>query len=80
MRSVLKLNSAIFLATGVAAAYLVAGSLDLRLEWIYALYGVSVGTCIWMALKILTDPWSTEKTFDDYFYQDRPDIRRVGEK
>jgi len=78
MRCFLKLNSVIILATSVAATYLIAISLNVRLEWVYALYGLSVGACIWMTLSILTDPWSTAKTFDDYFYQDRPDIRRVG--
>jgi len=28
----------------------------------------------------LTDPYSTDKTFDDYFYQDREDLRRNGKE
>ena len=58
--------------------YLIGVWLKVRLEWLYALYGVSAGACIWMTFRILRDPWSTDKTFDDYFYEDRPDIRRVG--
>ena len=80
MESVLKLNSVIIMATSAAVAYLIAISLNVRLDWIYALYGLSAGACIWMALRILKDPYSTDKTFDDYFYQDRPDIRRVGKE
>ena len=80
MESVLKLNSVIILASSAAVAYLIAISLSVRLDWIYALYGLAVVACIWMALRILRDPWSTDKTFDDYFYQDRPDIRRVGKE
>ena len=80
MQSVLKLKSVIVLASSVAVAYLIAISLNARLEWIYALYGSAVGACIWMALRILRDPYSTDKTFDDYFYQDRPDIRRAGKE
>jgi len=65
-------------ATGVAVAYLIGVLLNVRLEWIYALYGLAVVACIWMAVRILKDPYSTDNTFEDSLYQDRPDIRRVG--
>jgi len=78
MQGISKLNSVIILATSVAVIYLIGIMLQLRLEWLYALYGLAVGVCIWMALRILRDPWSTDQTFDDYFYQDRLDIRGVG--
>ena len=80
MRCISRLKWGIILATGVAVMYLIGILLQVRLEWIYALYSLSMGACIWMALRILRDPWSTDKTFDDYFYQDRPDIRRVGKE
>jgi len=80
MRCISRLKWEIILATGVAVMYLIGILLQVRLEWIYALYGLSMGACIWMAFRILTDHWSTDKTFDDYFYQDRPDIRRVGKE
>lgn len=31
----------------------------------------------WMAIKILKDAWSTQKTFDEFFYEDRGDLRRT---
>lgn len=75
-----KLKWVIIAATGVMVAFLIGILLNLPLEWISALYGLSVGATIWMTLKILKDPYSTDKSFDDYFYQDRPDIRRVGKE
>lgn len=78
MHGLSRLKWVIIVVTGVAVTYLIGVSLNLRLEWIYALYGLAVGACIWMTIRILRDPWSTHKTFDDYFYEDRPDIRCGG--
>lgn len=80
MQSGSRLISAIIVATGAAMAYLIGILLDVRFEWVYALFGLAVGACIWMTIRILRDSWSTDMTFDDYFYQDRPDIRRVAEE
>ena len=35
---------------------------------------------VWMVIRILKDPYTTDKTFDEYLYQDRPDIRRNGKE
>jgi hypothetical protein len=34
----------------------------------------------WMVIRILKYPNSTDKTFDEYFYEDRPDLRRNGKE
>jgi len=78
MPGVPRLKSAILGATSAAGVYLFSVLLHVSLEWICALYALTLGACVWMTVRILKDPWSTDKTFDDYFYQDRPDIRRVG--
>ena len=78
MQCVSKLRWVIFAATTVVVTYLIGILLNMPLQWVYGLYGLSVSALIWMTLRILKDPYSTEKSFDDYFYQDRPDIRRVG--
>ena len=80
MRSTLNLQSVIAVATGVGLIYLGGTYLALPLEWVFALYGLATGTTIWMVIRILKDLYSTEKTFDDYFYQDRPDLRRSGKE
>lgn len=78
MQSRLNLKSVIAVATGVAVLYLVGVVLELQTGWIGALYCLAVGAAVWMAIRILKDPFYTNRTFDDYFYLDRPDIRRVG--
>lgn len=80
MQCISSLKWVIIAASGVVVAYLLGILLKVPGEWIFALYGLTVGACIWMTFRILKDPWSTHKTFDDYFYQDRPDIRRVGKE
>lgn len=80
MRAISKLKWVIIAATGVVVMYLVSILLNAPFQWIYALYGLSFATTLWMTLRILKDPYTTDKTFDDYFYQDRADIRRIGKE
>jgi hypothetical protein len=80
MQSRSNLKSVIIAATSVVMLYVVGILLQSPLQWVYALYGLAVCATIWMTLRILKDPYSTDKSFDDYFYQDRPDIRRVGKE
>jgi hypothetical protein len=80
MQAGLNLKSVIAVTTGLAASYLTANWIGLRPELILTLYGDCVLAMIWMVIQILKDPYSTDRTFDDYFYQDRPDIRRTGKE
>ena len=45
---------------------------------ITAVFTLSPFLIIWMVFRVLRDPVSTSRTFDDYFYQDA-DIARVKE-
>jgi len=72
------LGTVIATAAGLTAFYLFSILFDLRLELILGLYLSSTVATLWMAVRILKDPYSTDKTFDEYFYQDRDDIRRSG--
>jgi hypothetical protein len=76
----LQLQSVIAVATGAVLVYLGGIFVELPLEWVFAFYGLATGTTVWMVVRILKDPSTTEKTFDDYFYQDRPDLRRSGKE
>ena len=52
-------------------------------EWILGLVLSSMVATVWMVIRIiriLKDPYSTDQTFDEYFYQDRSDIRRNGKE
>jgi len=77
-RRYLKLGSVVAAATTCAFIYIVSIILDLQWVIILGLFILSVVATIWMVLRILKDPYTTTKTFDDYFYQDRDDIRRSG--
>jgi hypothetical protein len=74
----LSLETVITVAASLAITYMMSIILGLRLELILALYLLATSTTLWMVVRILKDPSSTDKTFDDYFYQDREDIRRNG--
>ncbi|HXI73183.1 MAG TPA: hypothetical protein VNN22_22830 [Verrucomicrobiae bacterium] len=46
----------------------------LPFKWIFALCWSSIVAWVWMTIRILKDPYSTNRSFDEYFYQDREDI------
>ena len=75
-----RLTFVIAAATGIVLIYVASILLALRWELILALYCLSVGGIVWMTIQILKDPYATDKSFDDYFYQDRPDLRRLGKE
>ena len=62
----------------VTGIYLISMLLGFPLRSILALYGLSVFAYVWTVIRILKDPYSTGKTFDEFFYQDRDDLRRSG--
>lgn len=73
-RPFFKLETVILAVGGVVVVYLLSILLDFRVELILGLFLLSISATLWMVFKILKDPYSTEKTFDDYFYQDRDDL------
>ena len=79
-RQWLSLRATIFGTTAIAAIYLTCLVSGVRLDLVLALFLLSIVALIYLVLRILKDPWSTDKTFDDYFYQDRDDLRRQGPK
>jgi len=72
----LDLRSVIVAATSVVVIYMASVVFDRPIEWIFALWLSSLVAVVWMAIRIIQDPFTTDKTFDEYFYQDRDDIRR----
>jgi hypothetical protein len=72
-----RLERTINTAVAVLAAYLFSA---LILPWpavTMGLFGLALVATGWMAVRILRDPYSTDATFDEQFYRDRPDIRRT---
>ena len=63
---------------GIATAYWMSVLIEAQAGMILGLLGLSIVATVWMAIAILKAPYSTDKTFDSHFYQDREDIRRNG--
>jgi hypothetical protein len=76
----LDLKSVIGVTGGVTVQYMISLLFDFPAGWILVLLFCSMVAIVWMAIRILKDPYSTDKSFDDYFYQDREDIRRIGKE
>jgi hypothetical protein len=69
------LKSVIAVAAVVTVVYLMSIVFVQPIALVVGLYVSSVAAMVWMAIRILRDPYSTDKTFDQYFYQDRDDLR-----
>ena len=68
------------MAAGLTVLYVMSVMLQLSATVAFGLSALTTVATVWMAVRILKDPRSTNKTFDDEFYQDRDDIRRKGTK
>jgi len=70
------LRSVIAIAASVTVIYMASVVMDRPVESLIVLWLAADLGIVWMAIRILKDPYSTDKTFDEYFYEDREDIRR----
>jgi len=70
----MKTDQVISLTSGVVLVYVISTTLPVQLSLILLLFLLSSGLLFYMVIRILKDPVSTDRTFDDYFYQDA-DIR-----
>lgn len=55
--------------------YLMSVLAQSRADVVFGLFALSIAATAWMTIRVLKDPHSTKKTFEDQFYQDRDDIR-----
>jgi len=76
----LSLQKVIMAAGVISVFYLLAIMLGLPIQLIFSLLFSALMAIVWMALRILKDPYSMNKTFDEYYYQDREDLRCSGEE
>ncbi len=74
------LESVVGVTAGITAFYLLSVILNWATDLILVLYGASIVGLWWMTIRILKDPYSTDKSFDEFFYQDRDDLKRVDER
>jgi hypothetical protein len=76
----LDLKSVIATATGLAGVYVCSILFSCPLPWILTLLVAADLALVWMVIRILKDPFTTNNTFDQYYYQDREDLRRNGDE
>ena len=76
----LTLRAVIVVTASVTIIYMMSILLALPVRWILGLQLSAMVATVWMVIRILKDPYVTNKTFDEYFYQDRPDLRRNGKE
>jgi hypothetical protein len=74
------LNLVIGVTAGVTVVYLASVLVESPVQLIFGFGLFATLAIVWMAIKVLKDPYSTDKTFDEYFYQDREDLRRYREE
>lgn len=74
------LGSVVAVTTGIVLIYQLSFLLGVPDVVILGLAFTAMLATVWMVIRILKDPYATEKTFDDYFYQDREDLRRNGKE
>jgi hypothetical protein len=74
------LGLVILVTASVVLIYLLCILFGLQLGWILGSFLSALVATVWMVIRILKDPRTTDKTFDEYFYEDRPDLRRSGKE
>lgn len=61
----------VFVATGILLLLAIMAVMDFPFNWIFYVTVAGQIIVVYMVYKVLTDPYSTDKTFDD-FYEDHP--------
>jgi hypothetical protein len=64
----------------ISLVYLISVVLGLRDAIVWGLLGVACLATIRMAILILKHPHTTNKTFDQQFYENRDDLRRCNHR
>ena len=68
----------IAVTAGMGLVFMIGVLSDLSIGWNLVLLGLLVVAMVWMVVRILKDLSAIDQTFNEYFYQDRPDIDRNG--
>jgi len=65
------------LTTTVLITVVLMSSLNFPFNWVFFVTLFGQALLVWMVYKVLTDNYSTDKTFDD-FYEDAPVDHRTN--
>ena len=74
----ISLVEAMEITGAISVIYLISVVRKVPYVVMLSLLGLAFAAAVWMVPRILKDPYSTDKTFDEQFYQDRDDLRRCG--
>ncbi|HAH36442.1 MAG TPA: hypothetical protein DEQ87_13100 [Algoriphagus sp.] len=62
--------------TGILIVFVTLIQLNIALPLIWLIFLAGPFLVLWMVWSVLTAPITIKETFDEQWYQDRPDIRR----
>lgn len=67
------------IVTGALIVFVTLIQFELSLFLIWLMFLISPFLVLWMVWSVLVAPVAIEETFDEQWYQDRPDLRREEE-
>lgn len=67
---------AITITTVLLITYCALGTLQANYTFMFIIFILLHFLAIWMVIAILKSPVKTDMTFDEHFYQDKPELRR----
>lgn len=65
------------LVTGFLILFVTAIQFELSMSLIWLMFLISPALVIWMVYSVLTAPVEIKETFEEQWYQDRPDLKRL---
>lgn len=68
------------LVTGFLILFVTAIQFELSMSLIWLMFTISPALVIWMVYSVLTAPVEIKETFEEQWYQDRPDLKRSENK
>lgn len=68
------------LVTGFLILFVTAIQFELSMSLIWLMFTISPALVIWMVYSVLTAPVDIKETFEEQWYQDRPDLKRLEDK
>lgn len=67
------------LVTGFLILFVTVIQFELSLSLIWLMFLISPALVIWMVYSVLTAPIEIKETFEEQWYLDRPDLKRMEE-
>ena len=65
------------LVTGFLILFVTAIQFELSMSLIWLMFLISPALVIWMVYSVLTEAVEIKETFEEQWYQDRPDLKRL---